>query len=106
MGWGDYANDTWELYHTDTDRSECHDLAADPDRLRELVNLWHVEAGANGALPLDDRSAVEVLTTPRPVLTPPRSSYTYAGEGLCVGRDSGKPYIDLEHEAVAMMARE
>ena len=28
MGWGDYANDTWELYNTENDRSECRDLAA------------------------------------------------------------------------------
>jgi arylsulfatase len=78
MAWGDYANDTWELYHTDTDRSECHDLAAqEPGRLRDLVNLWHVEAGANSALPLDDRGPVEILTTPRPVLTAPRDAYVY-----------------------------
>ena len=78
MAWGDYANDTWELYHTETDRSECHDLAAqEPGRLRDLVNLWHVEAGANSALPLDDRGPVEILTTPRPVLTAPRDAYVY-----------------------------
>jgi arylsulfatase len=78
QGWGDYANDTWELYHTEDDRSECHDLAAqEPGRLRDLVNLWYVQAGANGALPLDDRGPIEILTTPRPVLTAPRDSYTY-----------------------------
>jgi arylsulfatase len=78
MSWGDYANDTWELYHTDADRSECRDLAAQqPEKLKELVNLWYVEAGANSALPLDDRGAVEVLTTPRPVLSAPRDQYTY-----------------------------
>jgi arylsulfatase len=78
MGWGDYANDTWVLYHTEADRSECHDLAAqEPARLRDLVNRWYVEAGANNALPLDDRGPVEILTTPRPVLTAPRDSYTY-----------------------------
>jgi arylsulfatase len=78
MGWGDYANDTWELYHTEVDRSECHDLAAqEPGRLRDLVNRWYVEAGANNALPLDDRSPVEILTTPRPVLTGPRDTYVY-----------------------------
>jgi arylsulfatase len=77
-GWGDYANDTWELYHTNDDRSECHNVAElEPGRLRDLVNLWYVEAGANGALPLDDRSPVEILTTPRPMLTAPRDSYTY-----------------------------
>ena len=77
-GWGDYVNDTWELYNTEADRSECHDLAAaHPEKLRDLVNLWYVEAGANNALPLDDRGPVEILTTPRPVLSPPRAQYTY-----------------------------
>ena len=35
-----------------------------PDKLRELVALWFAEAGANGAFPLDDRSAVEILHDP------------------------------------------
>ncbi|NIK59251.1 arylsulfatase [Kribbella shirazensis] len=77
-GWGSYAKDTWELYHTDVDRSEVHDLAdQEPERLTELIALWHAEAGANGAFPLDDRSALELITTPRPVLSPPRSRYIY-----------------------------
>ena len=47
--------------------SELHDLAAEqPDKLRELVNLWFAEAGANDAFPLDDRSALEIIITPRP----------------------------------------
>ncbi len=34
-GWGHFGNDTWELYHTDVDRSELHDLAAqEPERLQ------------------------------------------------------------------------
>ncbi len=40
-------------------------------------NLWYAEAGANGAFPLDDRSALEILLTPRPVLSPPRNRYVY-----------------------------
>jgi arylsulfatase len=56
---------TWELYHTDTDRSELHDLAGEqPEKLREMINLWFAEAGANGAFPLDDRSALEILSPP------------------------------------------
>ena len=43
------------------DRSELHNLAAEnPDKLRELVNLWYAEAGANEGFPLDDRSALEI----------------------------------------------
>ena len=77
-GWSHFNDDTWELYHTDTDRSELHDLAAEqPDKLREMVNLWFAEAGANGAFPLDDRSAIEILTTPRPQLASPRDRYIY-----------------------------
>jgi arylsulfatase len=46
-------------------------------RLQQLINLWYAEAGANGAFPLDDRSALEILTTPRPVLSQPRDRYVY-----------------------------
>jgi arylsulfatase len=77
-GWSHFNDDTWELYHTDTDRSELHDLADEhPGKLRELVNLWFAEAGANGAFPLDDRTPLEVLNTPRPQLTSPRDRYLY-----------------------------
>jgi hypothetical protein len=77
-GWGHFNDDRWELYHTDTDRAELHDLAAEhPDKLRELVNLWFAEAGANDAFPLDDRSALEIFVTPRPQLTPPQNRYAY-----------------------------
>ena len=44
-------------------RRRCNNLAAEqPDKLRELVNIWFSEAGANGAFPLDDRTPVEILT--------------------------------------------
>ena len=48
-----------------------------PGQLRELVNLWYAEAGTNGAFPLDDRSALELVLTPRPQLSPPRNRYPY-----------------------------
>ena len=77
-GWSNFNDDTWELYHTDVDRAELHNLADQhPEKVRELVNLWFAEAGANGAFPLDDRSALEIMITPRPVLTPPRDRYVY-----------------------------
>ena len=77
-GWSHFNDDTWELYHTDTDRSELHDLAAEhPGKLRELVNLWFAEAGENKAFPLDDRSALEIIMTQRPQLSAPRERYVY-----------------------------
>jgi arylsulfatase len=62
--------------------SELHDLAAaEPDRLTELIGLWFYEAGANNAFPLDDRSPLEILTTPRPQLAPDRPRYVYRPGG-------------------------
>ena len=58
--------------------TRTRNLAAEhPDKVRELVNLWFSEAGANQAFPLDDRSALEILATPRPQLTAPRDRYVY-----------------------------
>ena len=77
-GWGHFNDDEWELYNTDVDRSEVNNLAEKhPEKLRELVNVWFAEAGANAAFPLDDRGAVEIMMTPRPQLTAPRSRYVY-----------------------------
>jgi arylsulfatase A-like enzyme len=77
-GWSHFNDDEWELYHTDVDRSEMHDLAKENGaKLRELQSLWFAEAGRNGAFPLDDRSPLEIILTPRPVLAPPRDRYTY-----------------------------
>jgi arylsulfatase A-like enzyme len=77
-GWSHFNDDEWELYHTDVDRSELHNLAADnPGKLREMVNLWYAEAGANEGFPLDDRSALEIFISPRPQLSEPRTRYAY-----------------------------
>ena len=77
-GWSHFDEDRWELYHTEEDRSECHDLADQhPELLEELMELWFYEAGKYYGLPLEDRSALEVLTTPRPQMTAPRDRYIY-----------------------------
>ena len=77
-GWSNFNDDDWELYHTDVDRSELHNLAAEqPEKVREMVNLWYAEAGANEGFPLDDRSALEIFVAKRPQLTAPRARYAY-----------------------------
>ena len=76
--WADYAGQTWELFDTTTDPTECHDLAAQhPDKLRELVNLWWVEVGKYNALPLENRGVVEILGTERPQIAKQRGRYLY-----------------------------
>jgi hypothetical protein len=76
--WGHFSGQRWELFNTDQDPSECHDLAAaEPGRLRELIDMWWVEAGKYQALPQETRTAVEAFTTPRPEMSKPRTRYTY-----------------------------
>ena len=44
-GWSHFDKDRWELFHIESDRSQCHDLAAEnPDKLEELKELWFSEA--------------------------------------------------------------
>ncbi|MBO9709077.1 MAG: arylsulfatase [Caulobacter sp.] len=77
-GKGHFDKDDWELYHVDEDRSESIDLAAKyPEKLQALIKAWFEEAEANNVLPLDDRSAAEVLGVERPSTEPPRERYVY-----------------------------
>jgi len=76
--WANFASQRWELFDTQADPSECHDLAqVNPEKLQELVALWWAEAGTYGALPLESRGAIEILLAPRPQLAQPRERYVY-----------------------------
>jgi arylsulfatase A-like enzyme len=76
--WGHFAEAKWALYNTEKDRSEVHDVADQhPELVKEMVAMWHFQAGKFFGLPLDDRTAVAVLTTPRPQMSPPRDRYVY-----------------------------
>jgi arylsulfatase len=51
-----FDEDIWELYDTNTDWTQAHDLAKEmPGRLHELQRLWLIEAAKYNVLPLDDR---------------------------------------------------
>ncbi len=68
-GEGHFDQDPWELYHVDADRSESKDLAKEnPEKLKDLIKTWFEEADKNFVLPLDDRTAVELLGDPASVV--------------------------------------
>ena len=51
------ADDRWELYDTMKDWSQANDLAASmPEKLRELQDLFFVEAAKYKVFPIDDRT--------------------------------------------------
>jgi arylsulfatase len=81
----------WELYNVDQDFSQAEDLAsANPQKLRELQDLWWVEAAKYNVLPLDWR-AVERLNSElmgRPSLGGNGKMYTYYRGQLALPNDA------------------
>jgi arylsulfatase len=77
-GKGHFDTDEWQLYHVEKDRSESTDLSKKyPAKLNSLIRLWFSEAKKNKVLPLDDRSAAEILGVERPTEEGPRERYMY-----------------------------
>jgi arylsulfatase A-like enzyme len=70
----------WELYNIAQDYSENNDLAAKmPDKLREMQELFFVEASKYNVFPLDN-SVLPRIIAPRPSATAGRTVFTYSGE--------------------------
>jgi arylsulfatase len=70
----------WELYNIAEDYSESNDLAARmPDKLRQLQELFLVEAAKYNVFPLDN-SVAQRLVAPRPSGTAGRNMFTYSSE--------------------------
>jgi arylsulfatase A-like enzyme len=54
--WPSFDEDEWELYDTTVDWSQANDLSKEmPDKLRELQELFLIEASKYNVFPLDDR---------------------------------------------------
>jgi len=74
------TNVTWELYDLTKDWTQYDDIAArNPDKLKQLQDLFWVEANRYQVLPLDSSVATR-LVTPRPSLTAGRTDFVYSGE--------------------------
>lgn len=72
-------NDTWELYDTRSDFSLTNDLAKqNPDKLKEMQDLFMTEAVKYSVLPIDDRvfERVNAALVGRPDLMAGRTSLT------------------------------
>ncbi len=67
----------WELFDLTKDWTECNDLSAThPDKLKELQDMFWVEAKKYQVLPLD-ASALTRFATPRPSITAGRNEFVY-----------------------------
>ena len=88
-----FDDDEWALFHLDDDFSECNDLSAEnPDKLRELIDAWWVEAGQYGVLPLDDRTIELFAAPPRPGTVHARKDYVYYPPLAHIPADASPPF--------------
>ena len=87
-----FDDEEWALYDLDDDFSECHDLSAEhPEKLRDLIDVWWVEAGRNGVLPLDDRTIELFGGSPRAGTVHARNRYTYFPPIAHIPADAAPP---------------
>lgn len=69
----------WELYNLGDDYSQANDLAAsNPGKLREMQDMFLMEAAKYNVFPLDNDLLVRTMT-PRPSTTAGRTTFTYTG---------------------------
>jgi hypothetical protein len=70
----------WELYNVMDDPTQNNDLAAKmPDKLKQLQNIFYLEAKKYNVLPLDN-STLTRWNAPKPSLTAGRTEFIYSGE--------------------------
>lgn len=69
----------WELYDIDKDWTQAHDVAADmPDKLRDMQQLFTMEAAKYHVFPLDDSRLTRFISE-KPSYSPGRTEFTYTG---------------------------
>ncbi|HKB03692.1 MAG TPA: arylsulfatase, partial [Gemmataceae bacterium] len=81
----------WELYHIDKDFSQATDLAKEnPEKLRQLQDLWWVEASKHNVLPLDWRGTerLNAELQGRPTLGGDARTFTYYPGQLALPNDA------------------
>jgi arylsulfatase len=87
----------WELYNINEDFSQANDLAAKhPEKLRQLQDLWWVEAAKYSVLPLDWRGTIRMNAEAmgRPSLIRGRKSMTYYPGTIGVPDAASPPMIN------------
>ena len=98
-----FQDDVWELYDTNSDWSQSHDLAAEmPEKLAELQQLWLDEARKYNVLPLDDRriERFNADLAGRPTLVKGNSQILFGG----MGRLTENTVLNIKNKSHAVTA--
>ncbi len=98
-----FDEDVWELYHVAEDFSEMNDLAQQqPEKLKELIDLWWIEARRNNVLPLDNRP-LEAIAHPKPDPRRSRKVHRYFQEGAPVPESAAPRLCNRSHTVSALV---
>jgi arylsulfatase len=94
----DFDKDTWELYKIDEDFSEYNDVSAKyPEKLKELRELFWMEAVKYNVLPLDDRFIERGDPSLRPSLIEGRTDFTYYPGAIRIPENSAPNMKNKSH---------
>lgn len=101
-----FDDDVWELYDTGTDWTQARDVAAEnPGKLRELQQLFLIEAAKYNVFPLDDRMTER--ENPREAgrldLMGDRPSVTFRGAGLRLTEETAPNVKNRSHTITAVV---
>jgi arylsulfatase len=100
LGSSDFDKDEWQIYDLDNDFSESNDLAAtNPQKLKELQDLFWIEATKYNVLPLDDRFIERADPAMRPSLIEGRTKFTYF-PGVRRVPESSSPNVKNKSHAI------
>jgi arylsulfatase len=93
-----FEQDKWELYNLDEDFSEASDLASkNPEKLKQLQEIFDEEAKKFDVLPLDDRFAERASNPNRPSVVRGRNTFTYSAGTTRVPEGSAPPVYQRSH---------
>jgi len=94
----------WELYHVAEDFAECHNVAeGNRDTLIALIATWYAEAGKYDVLPVDG-SGLARFALDKPLVAPPRSSYTFYPNTQSVPFFAGPRLLNRPHSISASVS--
>ena len=97
-----WDKDVWELYDTNTDWTQAHDLAAEmPDKLAELQRQWLIEATRYNVLPLNDDRGSRMIPAlaGRPTLIKGDTQVLFPG--MPMGENN---VVDIKNKSYAVTA--
>ncbi|MXO60686.1 sulfatase-like hydrolase/transferase [Altererythrobacter salegens] len=94
----DFDADVWELYNIEDDFSQAVDLAEkEPQRLRQLQDLFWAEAAKYNVLPLDDRFVERADVNLKPNYLRGKTQFVYLPVTTRIPEPSSPPTKNVNH---------